>query len=190
MTSHVTSYHAPSIEPKDFLNSSNSEDWFERNSLFPCDDENDDENDELVYLPGRRMSRVIALQVLAEMDVTDHIKDVVLSWLLENNNLDESSGFFASYLVDSVLDKINEIDDSISIYATAWPISQVSIVDRNVLRIAFFEIIFDRDTPYQIVVSEAVEIAKLFGGDSSPKFVNGVLGALIDNEILENSPIF
>jgi N utilization substance protein B len=124
------------------------------------------------------------------MDVTDHIKDVVLSWLLENNNLDESSGFFASYLVDSVLDKINEIDDSISIYATAWPISQVSIVDRNVLRIAFFEIIFDRDTPYQIVVSEAVEIAKLFGGDSSPKFVNGVLGALIDNEILENSPIF
>ncbi|MBH52439.1 MAG: transcription antitermination factor NusB [Chloroflexi bacterium] len=183
MTSRETSCHAPEEESEDL---SQPQDWFERNSLFPCDDDSEnDSEDEALDLPSRRLSRAIAFQVLSEIDVTGHDKSVVFSWIIESNQVDRSSALFAEELIEHVDSNKADLDIIIEQHATAWPLNQVSVVDRNVLRIAFYEIVFENETSFQIIVNEAVELAKLFGGDNSPKFVNGVLGALVDNKILE-----
>jgi N utilization substance protein B len=81
--------------------------------------------------------------------------------------------------VDGVLGRLGEIDTMISALAPNWPIDQLASVDRNVLRVAIFEIISGVDTPPKVAVNEAVELAKTFGSESSPKFVNGVLGSVL-----------
>ena len=73
------------------------------------------------------------------------------------------------------------IDDQISQYAPEWPFDQIAIIDRNILRIAVWEMVFSAETPMKVVINEAVEMGKLFGSDSSPRFINGVLGSLVNN---------
>jgi N utilization substance protein B len=81
------------------------------------------------------------------------------------------------------MDHLTEIDGLITKYAPDWPLEQITIVDRNVLRIGAYELLYEEDIPPRVAINEAIEIAKNFGGESSGKFVNGVLGAIYKNEL-------
>ena len=93
----------------------------------------------------------------------------------------ESSGTaFASELVQGVIQYQDEMDKLISRYAPEWPLEQMAVIDRNILRIAIFEFLIDGGTPVKVAINEAVELAKTYGSDSAPRFINGVLGTLAD----------
>lgn len=130
----------------------------------------------------RHRARVAALQALFEIDCTGHHPTVVLEQRLEENPLPDPSGEFARELVLGVEAYREELDRLIHQYAPEWPVAQIAIVDRNILRIAIYEILFCDDTPTKVAINEAVELAKEFGSDSSGRFVNGVLGTLVAKE--------
>jgi N utilization substance protein B len=119
------------------------------------------------------------LQTLFEVDSVNHPADLVLSQRLEETPLPTDGEVFAKQLVLGVLEHRPGLDSLISDIATDWPLEQMAIVDRNILRIAMFEITVDGQTPVKVAINEAVELAKLFGSDSSRRFVNGVLGTLV-----------
>jgi transcription antitermination protein NusB len=127
----------------------------------------------------RRQARIVALQTLFEVDSVNHPADLVLSQRLEETPLPADGEVFAKQLILGVLEHQAALDSLISEIATDWPLEQMAIVDRNVLRIAMFEITVDGQTPVKVAINEAVELAKLFGSDSSRRFVNGVLGTLV-----------
>jgi len=85
---------------------------------------------------------------------------------------------FVNELVEGVHDNIDEINNDIVKYAPEWPLDQITIVDRNILRIGIFELKHSANIPAKVAINEAIELAKNFGGESSGKFVNGVLGAI------------
>ena len=126
----------------------------------------------------RRKARVIALQALYEVDSVVRGMETVLTRLLTGAGLPEGNAAFAWELVTGVIQNREEIDQQIQSFAPAWPIEQISAVDRNILRLAIFEILLDNKVPVKVAISEAVELAKMFGSESSPKFVNGVLGSV------------
>ena len=126
----------------------------------------------------RRKARAIALQALYEVDTTRHEVDGVLRRLLTEGNLSEDNNAFVRHLVSQVLQHRGEIDRNIQQFAPAWPVEQLSVIDRNILRLAISEILFDNIVTVKIAINEAVELAKKFGGESSSKFVNGVLGSV------------
>lgn len=128
---------------------------------------------------SRRKARVLAFQVLFEVDCAHHDVQTVFRNVLETANLETSLEEFSRGLVKGVLAHQPEIDRLIHRYAPAWPVAQLAPVERNILRIAIYEILFDNGTPPKAAINEAVELAKLFGGEASPKFVNGVLGSLM-----------
>jgi len=127
----------------------------------------------------RRQARIVALQALFEVDAVNHPAAAVLSERLEETPLPADGEVFARQLVTGVLEHRPALDHLISDLATDWPLEQMAIVDRNILRIAMFEITVDGQTPVKVAINEAVELAKLFGSDSSRRFVNGVLGTLV-----------
>ena len=137
----------------------------------------------------RRKARVLALQSLYEADVVSHDAEQVLTRTLEGAGMPEESTIFAHELVKGVVDHKEEIDRHIKKFAPAWPVSQIPVIDRNILRLAIFEIIIDNRIPVKIGINEAVELAKSFGSDNSPKFINGVLGSIVlelkDNKAVE-----
>jgi N utilization substance protein B len=126
----------------------------------------------------RRKARIIALKALYEMDTVAHQPEDILARLLEEAAAPPDVEAFARELVTSVLAHQEEIDEVIRQKAPAWPLEQVAVVDRNILRLAIFEILLDNRVPVRAAINEAVELAKAFGGESSPRFVNGVLGAV------------
>ena len=131
--------------------------------------------------PGaRRKTRVASLQVLYEADSVAHDVEQVLRERTGDAGLSGSSVKFAKDLVHGVLANRKEIDKIVSGFAPSWPIDQMAIVDRNILRIAVYEIVIDRTTPPKVATNEAVELAKAYGSDSSSKFVNGVLGSVME----------
>jgi transcription antitermination protein NusB len=127
----------------------------------------------------RRKARVLALQALYETDAVGHDGVQVLTRLLEEAGLPEEAAGFAHELVKGVVDHRQEIDRHIKKFAPAWPVSQIPAIDRNILRLAIFEIFIDNRIPVKIGINEAVELAKSFGSDNSPKFINGVLGSVV-----------
>jgi len=127
---------------------------------------------------SRRKARAIALQALYEIDSTKHEVEAVVSRLLAEGELSEENNAFVRELVSQVLQNKEEIDRNIQRFAPAWPIEQISIIDRNILRLAIFEILFDNRVSVKVAINEAVELAKKFGSDNSSKFVNGVLGSV------------
>jgi transcription antitermination protein NusB len=129
-------------------------------------------------LGTRRQARVKALQALFEIDSVGHDVAEVLGRQEEDDPLEEESAIFMKELVEGVLSDEGEIDRVIEIYAPAWPVAQMSLVDRNILRLAIFEILFNNKVPVKVAINEAVELAKMFGGDNTPKFINGVLGTV------------
>lgn len=87
-------------------------------------------------------------------------------------------GNFAEELVKQIMRNLDEIDQTIVRFAPEWPLEQITVVDRNVLRIGIYELLFASDIPARVAINEAIELAKTFGGESSGRFVNGVLGAI------------
>jgi N utilization substance protein B len=98
--------------------------------------------------------------------------------LLKEKSLPVEAGDFVRSLVNGVLDNKNNIDDVIRRFAPAFPVEQIAPIDRNILRLAIFEVLFDNRVPVKAAINEAVELAKGFGGDTSQKFINGVLGSV------------
>ncbi len=130
---------------------------------------------------GRRKARSIALQALYEIDSVQHDPEETLKNLRAELGLSEETFKFASELVNGVVRYKEKLDAQIHRYAPAWPIEQIAFIDRNILRLAIFEILIDNKIPVKVAINEAVELAKNFGGDSSSKFINGVLGAISAN---------
>ena len=134
-------------------------------------------------MSNRHLARTIALQTLFAWDSNGR-KDADLENLIKYNfenfapNFDD--GGFVKTLVTNVKEKMPTIDREIIKYATEWPLDQITTIDRNILRLGIYELMYT-ETPPRVVINEAIEVAKSFGGDSSGKFVNGVLGTLYNN---------
>lgn len=128
----------------------------------------------------RRRARGVALQVLYEIDCVGHSRETVLEARLDDTQLKPAVADFTCQLVNGVLENLQRMDELIALYAPEWPVDQMSLVDRNVLRIAIYELAVDDSTPLKVAINEAVELAKLYGSDSSARFVNGVLGTLVE----------
>ena len=120
------------------------------------------------------------MQVLYEVDSVDHPSDQVSSRYLDERRLPKDAVDFARSLVDGVMANKALIDGAISSLATSWPISQLSIIDRNLLRLAICELAIEKASPPKVVINETVELAKLYGSDGSSRFVNGVLGSVVE----------
>ena len=127
---------------------------------------------------ARRKARVLALQALYEVDSAGHEAEAAVTRLLANEGVSEENGAFTRELVSGVIQNKEKIDQNIQSFAPAWPVEQIPVVDRNILRLAIFEILFDDKAPVKVAINEAVELAKRFGTGNSPKFVNGVLGSV------------
>ena len=128
---------------------------------------------------SRRRSRIIAFQALFEADISGKAVSATLRRQLEQSRLSDEAVAFARHLVEGVETHRALIDAEISQRAPAFPLSDMAAVDRNVLRVAIFEMLFDnRAAPLRVAINEAIEIAKGYGAESSGRFVNGVLGAI------------
>ena len=134
-----------------------------------------------VALP-RSEARTVALQAMYEFDASGHSPQTALERLLNESLRGPEVNKFARELVDGTLRNLEKIDKTIGALAPAWPLDQTPLVDRNILRLAMFEMQYNRTTPPKVVINEAVELAKTYGSESSSKFVNGVLGALMDSD--------
>jgi N utilization substance protein B len=130
----------------------------------------------------RHRARIAALQALYEVDCAVHTPDAVIEQRLEEAQLPPSGEAFARELARGVYNNQEELDSLIGRYAPEWPVDQIAIIDRNILRMAIYELLIGRDTPVKVAINEAVELAKTFGSDSSGRFVNGVLGTLVAKE--------
>ncbi|MBM4444494.1 MAG: transcription antitermination factor NusB [Chloroflexi bacterium] len=128
-------------------------------------------------VPVRREARAVALQALFEVDCASHNVEDSLDRLLQESSMPDDSVGFTRDLVTGVLGDRKAIDALIQRFAPAWPLQQLSIVDRNILRLAVHELLSEV-APAKVAINEAVELAKAFGTDSSPRFVNGVLGSI------------
>ncbi|HSX44865.1 MAG TPA: transcription antitermination factor NusB [Candidatus Saccharimonadales bacterium] len=136
---------------------------------------------------NRHLGRIIALQTLYEQDFRSDAKDksLRLDQVLERNirryhkMVDDPD--FISRLVKGVNSKANDLDAILQPVAPEWPIDQIARMDRIVLRIGAYELLHDQEIPPKVVINEAVELAKSFGGDNSSKFINGVLGTVLRN---------
>lgn len=126
---------------------------------------------------GRRRARSLALQILYEADVAGHQPIGILERLRADVEISPENFEFVSYIVDGTWQNRKVLDQYIQKFAPTFPVEQLSVVDRNILRMAIFELVFSRSMPVQVVINEAVELAKRFGGDTSSSFVNGVLGS-------------
>jgi N utilization substance protein B len=126
----------------------------------------------------RRKARIAALQALYESDTSHHEALTSLERLCADEGLTEAQTAFARELVEGVLEQRAAIDDVIRQAAPAYPVEQLSAIDRNILRLAIREILMNNGAPIRAAINEAVELAKSFGSDNSAKFINGVLGSV------------
>ena len=126
------------------------------------------------------MARIVAMQVVHEVDAVRHSPDLVLARRVDEQALSHSAEEFALGLVGGVVENREEIDEIVSRFAPNWPIGQIGAVDRSILSLAVYEMVMGSDTPPKVAINEAVELAKAFGSESSPRFVNGVLGSVME----------
>jgi N utilization substance protein B len=131
----------------------------------------------------RRHARIVALQTLYESDLAGHVAMEVLQRHVEERHLDEAVTTFAGELVAGVVAHQEEIDARIQEAAPEWPLTQMARIDKNVLRLAIYEILYNNAVPARAAINEAVELAKRFGGDTSSRFVNGALGAIVGHSV-------
>jgi transcription antitermination protein NusB len=123
-------------------------------------------------------SRTLALQILFEVDIAGHDGTDVLRRYSDDAALPQPVRRYTERLVQGVFDQINVIDAEIADAAPNFPVPQLPAVDRNILRVAIYELGFEKDIPLKAIINEAIELAKLYGGDKSGRFVNGVLGTI------------
>ncbi len=133
-------------------------------------------------MSNRHLSRTIVMQTLFEWDFHGRPQLKELATMLDHNRnefaIDFDDGNFAEELLRHIIDRMPELDAMITKYAPEWPLEQITVVDRNTLRIGIYELLFAKEIPARVAINESVELAKSFGGDSSSRFVNGVLGAI------------
>lgn len=155
---------------------------------------------------NRHLLRTVALQTLYQSDFresfslnyknyqADEVKNKIK--ILTHQNLKEfapgvEEEDFVKNLIDGIFSRLEELDKLISKYAPEWPLEQITIIDRNILRIGIYELKFNSAIPDKVAINEAIELAKSFGGESSSKFVNGVLGSIykdMQNNHNKNNP--
>ena len=133
-------------------------------------------------MKARTRARGLALQVLYEIDLVGHPPVQVLQDRLEEEPFPDELAEFIRQIIFGVLPLREQLDMVIARYASEWPLDQIAAIDRNILRIATWEFAAKRDTPVKVAINEAVELAKAYGSDSAPRFVNGVLGSLAEHE--------
>lgn len=133
----------------------------------------------------RRAARELALNILYQIDVARIPAEEALSTALENTHLEVAASEFAVELVRGTLANIEVIDDRLKGLSIGWEPQRQPSVDRNILRMAIFEILFCEDIPPNVSINEAVELAKTYSTDESGRFINGVLGALVRNDFPE-----
>lgn len=153
---------------------------------FPDFDPNSDEYDREVIendeIPtDRTLARRVALQALYEIDTTRHLIEDVVSYHLDYNTEIRKVKSYMMRLIQGVHANREQLDKIIREYAPEWPLEQLAVVDRNILRIALFEFAIDQRTPISVAIDEAVTLARVFGAEGSVRFINGVLGALADD---------
>ena len=132
-------------------------------------------------MKSRTVARGIALQVLYEYDLTKHPIGEILENRFKDKKIADNLQDFTRQIVQGVLPRIEKLDNVISSFAPDWPLDQVASIDRNIIRIALWEFAVGKITPVKVAINEAVELAKLYGSDSTPRFINGVLGSLVEN---------
>jgi N utilization substance protein B len=135
-------------------------------------------------MSNRHLARTLAMQTLFAWDFNAEASDNLKEIIAENfanfaPNFDDNN--YVENTVYGVINNIKEINAYIVKYATEWPLEQITIIDRNILRIGVYELLLDESIPPRVAINEAIEIAKNYGGESSGKFVNGVLGAIYND---------
>ena len=129
----------------------------------------------------RRRARSLALEALYEVDSVGHSAEEVIDRILsDDKKLNEEAAGFLRRVVQGTLASIQELDKLVADCASEWPVDELAVIDRNILRLALWEFVLSGETPVKVAINEAVELAKRYGSDSSPRFINGVLGTLAD----------
>jgi N utilization substance protein B len=134
-------------------------------------------------MKSRTKARSVALQALYEIDVAGHPPGSVWEQRVAEEGMNETLAEFARQIIFGVYPLMSVLDELIAEHAPEWPLDQVAIIDRNILRIALWEIAVYEQTPMKVAINEAVELGKAFGSDSTPRFVNGVLGSLASRQL-------
>lgn len=131
-------------------------------------------------MSNRHQSRVLVLQTLFAWDFnkTQDNPEKIFDYTKENVASDNTDNDFARELLKSIVDNWKELNKTIVKYAPEWPLKQINIVDRNILRIGIYELTHNKELPPKVAINEAIELAKDYGSDSSSKFINGVLGTI------------
>jgi N utilization substance protein B len=130
----------------------------------------------------RTRARSLALQVLYEVDMANHPPGDIYRLRLEESPLADDLAEFARQIIFGIIPLTQTLDLLIAKYAPEWPLDQIAAIDRNILRMALWEFAVSGETPLKVAINEAVELAKLYGSESAPRFVNGVLGALAEHQ--------
>ncbi|MBI2590131.1 transcription antitermination factor NusB [Candidatus Berkelbacteria bacterium] len=129
-------------------------------------------------MANRHLSRTVAVQALYEWDFRreDSVREIALRGIeVFVNEVD--AGFIYS-IVEGVVENLDKLDETIAQYAPEWPLEQIAVIDKTLLRAAAYELLYLADAPPKVVINESVELAKTFGGENSAKFLNGVLGTM------------
>ncbi len=132
------------------------------------------------FSKSRRSARKTTLQILYEVDTVGHNWEEVTERVLGNIKLGLDNKSFVRNLIKGVMDNKSKIDILISKFAKSWSTEQMASIDRSLLRMSVYELMFDASLPPKVVINAAIELAKGFGGDNSSKFMNGILGALLN----------
>lgn len=131
-------------------------------------------------MSNRHLARTLVLQSLFQWDFNNRTEN--LEEILRNNQREFAPEFddqnFSKELLEKIVDRIQKLDDLIAKYAPDWPLEQITVTDRNVLRIGIFELKFSLEIPPKVAINEAIELAKTYGSEASGKFINGVLGSV------------
>jgi N utilization substance protein B len=134
---------------------------------------------------NRRRARSLALQILYQLDITNKSPDQDIQLFWELHPADQEITDYANILVNGTLKHLEYLDSLIQKYSLHWDITRMTIVDRNILRFALFELLYIRDAPLKVIINEAIEIAKLFSTDDSGRFINGILDKIVKDAIPE-----
>lgn len=126
----------------------------------------------------RRKARECALQMLFQWDITHDLIDQIAATFWENQDEDQETRRFAEALANGTVARVERIDAIIAKHAENWRLDRMAVVDRNLLRLATYEFLFDVETPKSVVINEAIEIARRFSAQESPQFINGILDSI------------
>lgn len=126
----------------------------------------------------RRKAREFALQMLYQFDINNDF-EYLINGFWSNKKVSDDVKEFADNIVEGVVKSLGTLDDMITQSAENWSVDRMSVVDRNILRMATYELLFIKEVPVKVTINEAIEIAKRFGGEDSSSFINGILDRIL-----------